>query len=98
MRPLRRLRLLNHSTRDTLGSGSKLRSMAQRYFEYAITARPWAMRGGGAKPRPKQKPKPFTVVARSRFEAELVFKAAHPRMAVISCTRGKQVDPPYRPA
>jgi hypothetical protein len=71
--------------------------MAQRYFEYTIFARPWATRGR-AKPRPKQKPKPFTVTARSRFEAELVFKEAHPRMTVTAYVRGKQIDPPNRRA
>jgi hypothetical protein len=68
--------------------------MPQSYFEFVLFARPWALRVRGGKSSPKKKPKPFLAVAHSKFEAELIFKATHPRMMVVSCARGKRVDPP----
>jgi hypothetical protein len=72
--------------------------MPRRYFEYILTARPWAHRGPGVRKRRLPKPKTYTVIARSLFEAELVLKNEHPRVTLLAWERGKPVEPPHRPA
>lgn len=64
--------------------------MAIRYWEFVLTARPWAVRDTSGKAGSKAKPKRFTVVARSKFDAELAFKSKHPRMKVLAIEKGKQ--------
>lgn len=67
--------------------------MPERYYEYLIRFRPW--RKGRNGPRiPASPVRTAKFVARTKFDAEWAFKGQHPQMTIISCERGKQVDPP----
>jgi len=69
--------------------------MPRKFYEYVLKVRPHRRHRKGSTQRQRAgKPKTVRVVARSKFDAELVYRNHHPRMMVVEATRGPQVDPP----
>ncbi|MBZ0136045.1 MAG: hypothetical protein K8I27_06700 [Planctomycetes bacterium] len=67
--------------------------MPQKYYEFLLNVRPH--KNGGRSPvRQSQAVRTVKIVARSKFDAEWAFRCQYPRMTIVSCQRGKPVDPP----
>ena len=67
--------------------------MPRKYHLYTLTVRPHRRRTKGKlKKQSARRPKQVKVVARSKFDAELIFRNANPGMMVVEAERGEQVE------
>lgn len=69
--------------------------MPRKFYSFTLTVRPHRRNvKGTTRKRPPDKLTKVVVVAGSKFDAELMFRNANPRMMVVGAERGEQVDPP----